>query len=165
LESLCFFDISKKVALEFDISSILRFKNLKSIYLENYIIKEIQSIPLAKLSDLYLEKLEISAKSLDLLFIHSELTSLNLSHITITGNLKFNNSFQNLIDATILGLNAIDFNRIFKAIGGSSKTLTDLNVHFPSHKEYESNVEILQRLSKLELFRCKILREVILCSN
>jgi hypothetical protein len=141
--------------LEFDISSILRFRNLKSICLDTFAIQKIQSAPFAKLSRLALYKIQIDADSLDLIFIHSRfIIELILHEITTNGNLNFNTSFQNLNRIKIYGLNSINFNRIFKAIRGSTNTLVALYVRFPTREEIDSNVEILQRLTKLKDFIC-----------
>jgi hypothetical protein len=147
--------------LEFDISSILRFKNLKGIRLEKFTIKKFQFAPFCKLSDLDFKEIEIDANSLDLIFIHSRFKELWLKDITINGILKFNNSFQNLSRAVICRLNSsINFNRIFKAIGGSANTLTDLNVRFQTHEDIESNIEILKRLTKLKSLTSETYPEV-----
>jgi hypothetical protein len=155
--------------LEFDISSILRFKNLKDIWLINFYIKQIQLVPFAEFSDLSLKDLQIDAKSLDLIFIQSRfITQLYLRNIRTSGNLNFNTSFQNLKQVLFCGdysLTSSNFKRLFKAIEGSANTLTELGVMFPNSEDIESYVDTLKRLTHLNYVNCDILREVILCLN
>jgi hypothetical protein len=154
--------------LEFDISAILRFKNLKYIWLENFAIKQIQGTPFTELSNLSLSEIQIDAKSLDLIFIHSKfITHLYLQNITTSGILNFNTSFQNLTRVSIYGyysLTSNNFKRVFKAIEGSANTLTELAVNFPNPEELQSYVETLRRLTHLRNLDCDILREVVYSS-
>jgi hypothetical protein len=153
--------LKAQYVLEIDLSLILRFINLKDIRLQNFVIKQIQLTPVAELSSLDLLDIQIDANSLDLIFIHSRfINKLGLYDITINGILNFNTSFQNINRAAICGLNSsINFNRIFKAIGGSENTLNYLRVHFPT-KEIESNSK-LERFINLNYLICDVYPKVI----
>jgi hypothetical protein len=154
---------------EFEITSILRFKNLKSIELIGFIIKPIQLVPFANLSKLKFIDIEIHAKSLDIIFVHSKfITDLNLNCINITnGYLNFNNSFQNLRSVILQNrwvvMNPNNINSIIKAIGGSANTLTFLLIGFLYHEHIDSNLEILKRLTNLQHLDCTI-KKVFACS-